>query len=652
MAGHYPERHDTDEGNLQKLVHSFRGRLRPKRLSTKRVGQILNAIHGYAQQYEKLSDNELQDCLTEIRTLLHQNGLTHTVTQQAFALIREFAWRTSKMRHFDCQLIGGWIMVHGGLAEMETGEGKTFTATLAAATAALAGIPVHIITVNDYLVARDAKLMEPLYNELGLSVGAVTADMEGPSRREGYSSDITYCTNKQLAFDYLRDRMLLGDDRGRLKLQLEEIHTDASRSSQLFLRGLCFAIVDEADSVLIDEARTPLIISREVDSPDEIELYLDAVKLSEALAEGTDFAINYSDRKIDLSESGKKRLEDEGQIKGGIWSGKRRREELVLQALSAKYLFEKDHHYIVDEGKVSIVDENTGRVMADRSWEGGLHQLIEIKEGCEITGRREHLARLTYQRFFRRYICLAGMTGTAMEVSKELWSVYHLPVVKVFTNKPSRRENRGTTLYVDKGEKWKSVVTQVILNRQQGRPVLVGTRSVADSEYLSQLLDLKSIPHQVLNAKQDEREAEIVATAGETTNITVATNMAGRGTDIPLGQGVAELGGLHVISTEINKAQRIDRQLYGRCARQGDPGSYEAIFSLDDELLHGYLGKVGKNFLHYLMRMNNGFAQYTGLTVQRLAQKTKESQHRTIRRNLLFIEKQLGKMLAFTGQLE
>lgn len=652
MAGHYPEKLQPTESLPHKVGHYFTGRFKFKNIPQTKVKQILSEVHKYAQQYEELPEAELHDNLENIQSQLHQNGLTHSLTLKAFALIREFSWRMCNMRHFDCQLIGGWIMVHGGLAEMETGEGKTFTAILAAATAALAGIPVHIITVNDYLVVRDAQLMEPIYNALGLTVNVVTADMDGPSRRAAYRSDITYCTNKQLAFDYLRDRILLGDDRGRLKLQLEGIHNDNTRSKQLYLRGLCFAIVDEADSVLIDEARTPLIISKEVGSAEEKELYLVAMQLSENLQIATDFIINYAERRVELSETGSKCLQDAGLIKGGVWRGKRRREELVSQALSAKYLFEKDHHYIVVDGKVSIVDQNTGRVMADRSWEGGLHQLIEIKEGCEITGRRDHLARLTYQRFFRRYICLAGMTGTAMEVSKELWSVYRLPVVKVFTNKQSQRVNRGSLVYSGKNEKWKAIVARLILSRQQGRPVLVGTRSVADSEYLSQLLNAESIPHQILNAKQDGREAEIVATAGEKGNITVATNMAGRGTDIPLGEGVVALGGLHVISTEINEARRIDRQLYGRCARQGDPGSYEVIFSLEDEMLQLYLGYLSKKVLSQVWHAENNVLQKIGLTAQRLAQRSKERQHRGIRRNLLQMEKQLSKALAFSGQLE
>lgn len=652
MAGHYPEKNEKDEGVAQKVIHSLHGKITPKKLSEKKISQLLNDIQTYSQGYEKMSEDELLDNLENIRVHLHQHGLTTALTRQAFALIREFAWRTLKMRHFDCQLIGGWIMVHGGLAEMETGEGKTFTATLAAAAAALAGIPVHVITVNDYLVARDAKLMAPLYRSLGLTVSAVTSDMDGSSRREAYSADITYCTNKQLAFDYLRDRILLGDDRGRLKLQLEHIHAAASRSSQLFLRGLCFAIVDEADSVLIDEARTPLIISREVDTSDEKEMYLEAIDLSETLEEGVDFSVNYIDRKVELSDSGREHLSEGAKIKGGIWSGKRRREELISLALSAKYLFQRDHHYIVTDGKVSIVDENTGRIMADRSWEGGLHQLIELKEGCEITGRREHLARMTYQRFFKRYICLAGMSGTAMELRDELWSVYHLPVIKVATNKPNQRVNEGSIVYRNQNEKWIAVVHQLMFHREQGRPILVGTRSVADSEYLSKLLGEKSIPHQVLNARQDEREAEIVANAGQEAVITVATNMAGRGTDIPLGSGVAALGGLHVISAGINEARRIDRQLYGRCARQGDPGSYEAILALDDELLGIYLGKLSKKILYFMIGINNIFTQYLSISVQRLAQKSKENQHRAIRRNLLHLEKQLNKMLAFTGQME
>jgi preprotein translocase subunit SecA len=493
--------------------------------------------------------------------------------------------------------------------------------------------------------------MGPIYRALGLSVGTVTADMDITARRKGYACNITYCTNKQLAFDYLRDRILLGNDHGRLRLQLERLHEKNARTQRLFLRGLCFAIIDEADSVLIDEARTPLIISRESDGSEEQQTYLQAMDLADKLQNGTDFTVNQTERQIKLSEKGSERLAELTRPIGGIWSGTRRREELICHALSAQYLYLRDRHYLVQDDKVMIIDENTGRIMADRSWEQGLHQMIEIKEQCEVTGRREHIARLTYQRFFRRYLRLAGMTGTAREVRRELWSIYRLPVLKLPTNRPSGRKEEGQHVYSGKTEKWAAVVHHLRKVHLQGRPVLVGTRSVADSEHLSSLLHKSGLTHQVLNARQDLLEAEIVAKAGTRGCITVATNMAGRGTDIPLGAGVVETGGLHIIATERNEARRIDRQLYGRCGRQGDPGSHTSILSLDDELLRNHLNGSVRRFLARLVSKDIIGSQRISLLAMRLAQSSRERRYLRMRRDLLQMDEQLGKLLAFSGTM-
>jgi preprotein translocase subunit SecA len=651
-CGSYPERPQTSAGWLQKTAHSLTGIMKTGDIPRLRFRRTIAAIHHHGQLFEKLNDAELAVKCQDIRLQLHKQGLADDLIEQAFALVRETAGRTIDMRHFDTQLMGGWIMVHGGLAEMETGEGKTFTAVLAAACAALAGIPVHIVTVNDYLVTRDAQLMGPIYRALGLSVGAVTSDMDAAMRRDTYRSDITYCTNKQLAFDYLRDRILLGNDHGRLRLQLEQLHDDNARTERLFLRGLCFAIIDEADSVLIDEARTPLIISRQGDSSEETQNYLQAMEIAGKLENEIDFTLNQTEHQVKLSEKGSARLADTAKLMGGIWNGIRYGEELVCQALSAQYLYQRDRHYLVHNNKVLIIDENTGRVMADRSWERGLHQMIEIKENCEVTGRKEHMARLTYQRFFRRYLRLAGMTGTAREVRRELWSIYHLPVLKVATNRPNLRKSEGRRIYSDSREKWVAVVEHIRKVHLRGRPLLVGTRSVADSEYLSTLLDECGLSHQVLNARQDEQEAEIVARAGEKGCITVATNMAGRGTDIPLGPGVVEIGGLYIIATERNEARRIDRQLYGRCGRQGDPGSYKSILSPDDELLRNYLAEPIRRFLARLISKDSIVAQRISLLTMRIAQSGRERRYLRMRRDLLQMDEQLGKLLAFSGRME
>jgi preprotein translocase subunit SecA len=650
--GYYPERPAPASSWLQKSIHGLSGKLASGEVTPRSFRQTISAINQYGKEYEIRSDAELAETTKDLRIQLHKQGMTADLTHQAFALVRETAQRTINMRHFDCQLMGGWVMVHGQLAEMETGEGKTLTATLAAATAALAGIPVHIVTVNDYLVARDAESMGPIYQALGLTVAAVTADMDESARRAGYSSDITYCTNKQLAFDYLRDRILIGNDQGRLRLQLERLHDQNARTGRLFLRGLCFAIIDEADSVLIDEARTPLIISRKCNSSEEEQTYRQAMTLAEKLAVGSHFSIDQKSRVVKLNDNGSAYLAEIAPSLGTVWKSARQREELVHQALSAHHLYTRDRHYLVDDNKVMIIDENTGRVMADRSWERGLHQMIEIKEGCEITGRQEHLARLTYQRFFRRYLRLAGMTGTAQEVQHELWSVYHLAVTRIPTNKPTRRTETGQRIYGDKTLKWSAVVKRIRRLQEKGRPVLIGTRSVGDSELLSELLQETGLKHQVLNARQDAHEAEIISKAGQKGCITVATNMAGRGTDIPLGEGVTEIGGLHVIATECNDARRIDRQLYGRCGRQGDPGSYESLLCLEDEILQHHLGPIARAILKSTTRLNNGVTNKISLSAMRLAQVARERNYLRMRKDLLQMDEQVGRMLAFSGKME
>lgn len=650
--GFYPERQQPAWTWLDRGLHELVGLVRELDLSPRRDSCPLAAIHTHGRVLSRLDDAGLAEQTLLLRTELLRQGMTDPLMAQAFALIRETADRTIGMRHYDSQLTGGWIMAHGRLAEMETGEGKTLTATLAAATAALAGLPVHVITVNEYLVTRDAALMGPVYRALGLSAGAVTHNMDPALRRRAYGCDIVYCTNKQIAFDYLRDRIMLGNDHGRRRLELEPLHDTHARTGRLFLRGLCFAIVDEADSVLIDEARTPLIISRQVESPAEEKIYRQAINYAAKLDNEMDFVIDRTRRRARLSEQGRDRLATIAAQAGGVWANGRQREELIDQALSALFLYEHDRHYLIHDGKVVIIDENTGRPMADRSWEHGLHQMIEIKEGCQLTGRNEQMARLTYQRFFRRYRLLAGMTGTAREVRSELWSVYHLAVERVATHKPSKRQNLGEQVHTTAADKWTAVVAAIRATQAAGRPVLVGTRSVADSEQLSRMLERAGIAHQVLNARQDLHEASIIAQAGQAGRVTVATNMAGRGTDIALGEGVAARGGLHVIITEKNEARRIDRQLSGRCGRQGDPGSFQAILSLDDDLLRHHCAPVVRQTLAALLLRQTILGQRFSSLVIRRAQAARENQHRIMRRGLLRMEAQLGQLLAFSGRLE
>ena len=653
IAGRYPERGAVENGWFESALSALHGHV--TRLTIDRhtgLRRIVAGIDLSGEALTGLDDTQLADQLVDLRRRFRSQGLIDPLCMRAFSLIREVAWRTLGKRHYDTQLMGGWVMLKGRLAEMETGEGKTLTATLAAATVALAGIPVHVLTVNEYLVQRDAAAMGPLYRALGLSVGHVTQDMAPEQRRAGYACDITYCTNKQVAFDYLRDRLLLGNDRSQLRLQLESAYADNHRMGQFLLRGLCFAIVDEADSVLIDEARTPLILTRNVDSSAEHAVYRQALKMARGLQKGRDFFIETTQGSLQLTLAGQRRLAGHQLSSEGLWKNARRREELVGKALHALHLLHKDRDYLVHEDKVLIVDANTGRTMPDRSWERGLHQMVEAKEGCPLTDAREQLGRLTYQRFFSRYLRLSGMTGTAREVCSELWSVYGLQVQRIPLHRPSRRRELPTRIFACEQEKWAALTASVKRLQALGQPVLIGTGSVAESELLSQHLAGAGIDHRVLNARQDKAEAEIVAAAGNEGQVTVATNMAGRGTDIPLADGVAELGGLHVIATCRNEAKRIDRQLFGRCARQGDPGSYQVLLSLEDELVRQNCRPALVSFLRRYAVKGGRLSGKLGQYVVRCAQRGIERRHHEARRALLQHDRHIGRMLAFSGNME
>ena len=651
--GRYPQREDLRDGWLDRTAASLVGFIR-QRTYGRSAGNapFIARVNAASGDLKDLSNREIREMVPDLRRRLYSEGLQEELIARVFAIAREGADRLLKMRPFDVQLVGGRVMLEGKIAEMETGEGKTLTATLPACAAALAGIPVHIVTVNDFLVMRDAAWMKPLYAFFGLTVGTITEGMSPDARRAAYACDITYCTNKQLVFDYLKDRLMLGQEARHLHLQIEGLHAEYPRTSRLLLRGLCYVIVDEADSVLVDEARTPLIISNLGDTSHEKQIFTEAVTIARRLTSGLDFSVRPREREIDLTERGKRRAAELAEPYGGIWIGPKRSEELIRRALSALYLFQRDKHYLVRGDKVQIVDEYTGRVMADRSWERGLHQMIEAKEGCAITGQQETLARISYQRFFRRYLRVAGMTGTAREVARELWAVYRLPVVSIPTNRPVRRRRLADQVYATAAAKWAAIVERLRRLHGEGRPVLVGTRSVAASEHLSELLKAAGLPHQVLNARQDQEEAEIVASAGSRGRITVATNMAGRGTDIRLGPDVVGLGGLHVLATERHDARRIDRQLFGRGGRQGDPGSYEAVVALDDEIVQQNFAALGRLLARMLGRRGKPVPGWLGAGLVALAQRTAERHHARTRRELLRVDDHLSDLLAFTGRPE
>jgi preprotein translocase subunit SecA len=649
-----PERKEKRYNWLDRVASSIAGAFAPVvRPGPKQYEWIVDACKEQESAVQHLTDAEIPRAASDIGWQLRREGYRNDLVARSFALTREAARRHLGTSHFDVQLMGGLVLLKGLVAEMETGEGKTLTATLAASTAALAGEPVHIVTVNDYLAERDAHWMEPIYKSLGLTVGIIIHGLTPAARRTAYQCDVVYCTNKELAFDYLKDRIVLWDRPGEASLQLERFYGDDSRVNRLIMRGLRFAIIDEADSVLIDEARTPLIISSGTDSTGEREIYEEAYDLATRLSAGEDFSVISEDRDVELTSRGKAKIAEHLWSDKNMWTSREQQEELVRQALVAINLFTRDKHYLVTDGKVQIVDEYTGRVMADRSWERGLHQFIEAKEGVEMTTRKDTLARISYQRFFRRYLRLAGMTGTAKEVAGELWTIYRLRVVTIPTNRPVYRHYLPEKVYFAEEDKWKAIVETVMKQVRKGQPILVGTRSVAASEHLSELLTQTGLPHQVLNARQDREEAEIIAQAGNYGCITVATNMAGRGTDIKLDSGVADLGGLYVIVTEFHESHRIDRQLFGRAGRQGDPGLCQAIVSLEDELISVYGWAVTKRLARIFPASSNGCVRTgAGKAMFRMAQRTAERVHSRARRNLLKMDEQLGDVLAFSGRQE
>ncbi len=652
-AGLYPERRDCRDGRLDRWIGKLLGhwaqRCSPLRLH--RLRRFAERCAALAGDLGDASEEELHRRATALRAALASAGPRDQHVVESFALIREVCARQLGLRHYPVQLMGGYTLLRGRLAEMQTGEGKTLTAVLPAVTIALAGAAVHVITVNAYLATRDAEYLAPVYAFFGLRVGLIVPDQDNAQRAQAYRCDVTYCVNKDLVFDYLRDRITQKRTQAGARALLGNWLAGASDGSPALLRGLFYAIVDEADSVLIDEARTPLIISSNVDDPQGRALYEQALALAGSLVGGAHYRLRADERSVELTDAGRAAVGEFAHGLSGLWEITRAREELVEQGLSALHLFACDRHYIISDGKIQIVDEYTGRVMADRSWERGLHQMIEVKEGLDLSARRETISRITYQRYFRRYLCLAGMSGTATEVAPEMRSVYALDVLRIPPNRPVIRRHLGQRVYGDSEQRWAAIVERAAQMRDAGRPVLIGTRSVAASERASWHLTASGLPHEVLNARQDAREAEIIGQAGQPGRITVATNMAGRGTDILLAQAVREAGGLHVILSEYHDSARIDRQLFGRAGRQGDPGSCEAIVALDDELFVAHASRI-LPWLRARVSADGLLPDRLGRLLRHYAQAAAERQNSRIRRQTVDMDKRVEQSLAFAGKGE
>lgn len=530
----------------------------------KKMRTIVDEINGLEPSFSSLSDSSLAAKTQEFKKRLADGETLDDILPEAFAVVREASKRVLGMRHFDVQLIGGITLHRGNIAEMRTGEGKTLVATLPVYLNALTGKGVHVVTVNDYLAKRDSEWMGKLYRALGLSVGLIVANLDYNQRKLAYASDITYGTNNEFGFDYLRDNMV--------------IHAE-----QMVQRPLNYAIVDEVDSILIDEARTPLIISgpgeRSTDS------YYTLAKVVPQLVAGEDYTIDEKQKTIAPTESGIAKVEKMLKIENLYDSANLELNHLLNASLRAYAMMHRDKDYVVKDGQVVIVDEFTGRLMFGRRYSDGLHQAIEAKEGLKVERESQTLASITFQNYFRMYDKLAGMTGTAKTEEQEFNNIYGLEVYEIPPNRPLLRKDLPDLIFKTKKAKYKAVVKDVVERHKKGQPVLVGTTSITQSEQLSDMLLKSGVPHNVLNAKHHEKEAEIVANAGQRGMVTIATNMAGRGTDISLGEGVAELGGLHILGTERHESRRIDNQLRGRSGRQGDPGSSQFFLSLEDDLM-------------------------------------------------------------------
>ena len=601
----------------------------------KRVYPIVDKIEAMGPAMEKLSDEELRAKTDEFKKRLSEGETLDDLLVEAYAVVREAATRVLGMRHYRVQLIGGVILHQGRIAEMKTGEGKTLVSTLPAYLNALEGKGVHIVTVNDYLANRDAEWMGAVHRFLGLSVGVILNSMNSDERRAAYQCDITYATNNELGFDYLRDNM-------------------AVYEKQLVQRELNYAIIDEVDSVLIDEARTPLIISGQSGKSTALyntcdylakrmtkgerkgEINKMTVMMGEEVEETGDFIVNEKEKHVVLTEQGVKKVEDYFHLNNLADAENLEIQHVMTLALRANYLMFRDKNYVVKDGEVLIVDEFTGRIMPGRRYSDGLHQAIEAKEGVEVKRESRTLATITLQNFFNKYNKTAGMTGTALTEEEEFREIYGLDVIEIPPNKKVIRVDHDDLVFGTHREKINAIVEEIIETHKKGQPVLVGTITIEGSEEISNRLRKEGIPHTVLNAKFHEKEAEIVAHAGERGAVTIATNMAGRGTDIKLGDGVAELGGLKIIGTERHESRRIDNQLRGRAGRQGDPGDTRFFISLEDDLMRLFGSDK-------MMKVFNALSHEDGMAIEHKmlsnavekAQKKIESNNFAIRKNLL-----------------
>lgn len=637
-------------GISSKIMAAFRG---PNQWRLARWASLLPKIEALEPELQQLNDQQLRKRSLSLRYRAKSGEPLRRLMVEAYALVREAGRRTLNMRHFDVQLLGGIALCNRSIVEMQTGEGKTLVATLPLYLYALIGKGCHLATVNDYLARRDAEWMGPIYKALGMTVGIVETQMSQPQRRKAYECDITYGTAKEFGFDFLRDRLLLRRiQEGQSDLLGGMLGKGPSASDEKPVqRDAYFGLVDEADSILIDEARTPLIISAL--PTDEERLAVECYKWSSSVihqfVEDEDYEYDHEKRSAELTREGRQKVRLLPKPSEMDTVGMVNIYQYIERAILVDREYHLDQQYVVRDGEIVIVDEFTGRLAEGRKWRDGIHQAVEAKQGVEVTVATGQAARITVQDFFLRYENLSGMTGTAMGSARELRKIYRCNVLPIPTNRPSIRRRLPELVFGTTEAKWIAIADEIEQVHNEGRPVLIGTRSIDKSEILSRLLEERNIEHQVLNANHIEIEADIVSKAGVMGKVTVSTNMAGRGTDIKLGDGVAELGGLHVICTEMHDSSRIDRQLLGRCGRQGDPGTYRQYLALDDDLLLGGLGPDKSKKFKELGEQSSGPFNHLHKLFRR-SQKKVERRHFRQRKALMYFEKERKKMQQQMGQ--
>ncbi|MFI3272023.1 MAG: hypothetical protein R3Y11_08000 [Pseudomonadota bacterium] len=618
--------------------------LRADRPSANSLLATADKVLAQEEIWASLSGQAMQERLHALHVQFRLNKDDEGTVIDALAAVREAAWRVRNQRPYRTQVAGALGMLSGCIIEMSTGEGKTLTAVLAAVLQGWRGLGCHVVTSNDYLATRDAEEMAPIYRYCGMTVGSIAQADPREKRLEAYACDVTYLTSKDVTADFLRDHIALGRKGTYTHCLVEALEGKAM--PDIVQRRLACAIVDEADSVLCDGGSTPLIISASTSRTAE-ECFLKASSVADSLKIGRDYKTNPMYREIQLTDAGRAIANDIADNNADIFSGRNRTHELILQALEARHFFHPSVQYVIDDQKIVIIDESTGRPMPDHEWRDGMHQAVAAKEGLPIQSPKSTLAQTTFQEFFLKYPKLSGMTGTAWEARGEFLQFFKLFVVPIPTWRQSLRHEIHRAMYVTKANKIDAIVREVAEKHAEKRPVLVGTRSIEDSEMVSRALDDAGIEHRTLNAVQLSQEADIIAQAGQKGKVTVATNMAGRGTDIHLGKGVAELGGLHVILTELHASSRVDRQLLGRCARQGDPGTTTTIVSMDD-VLYRFVPKYGRSLFIMLYKVKATRPLFWLLS--HLLQKYGDKRALRSRRRMVQSSRNMEDLTSYTGK--